>query len=130
VFVIMGYSSDPKLQDAYESFKDVCEEFDYHGERVDDTSAEGRIVAEIFEGIRKAAFVIADLTEQKPNVYYELGLAQGMEKPVIVTAFKGTTLPFDVHDIPTIFWESQKQLKELLRHKLGRVAAEQGRPSA
>jgi len=29
--------------------------------------------------------------------------------------------------VPTIFWESQKQLKELLRLKIGKVAIQQGR---
>jgi hypothetical protein len=127
VFVIMGFSEDPRLQDAYESFKEVCEEFEYECRRVDDASAVGRIIPAIFEGIRRSAFVIADLTEQRPNVYYELGLAHGLDKPCIVAAYSETTLPFDVHDVPTIFWESQKQLKDLLRQKIKDVAAKQGR---
>src|SRR5262249_15055962 len=104
VFAIMGVSSDPKLVDAYDSFQEVCREYDYDCTRVDDRDMVDRIVPQIFEGIRRSAFVIVDLTEQRPNVYYEFGLAQGLGKPHIVTAYKGTALPFDVHDVPTIFW--------------------------
>ena len=122
VFVIMSYSEDPKLSDAYESFQTICKEYEYECIRVDNASMIDRIVPEIFTNIKRAAFVIADLSEPRPNVYFELGFAQGLRKPVIVTAYKGTPLPFDVADIPTIFWEGQKQLKERLRKRLVAIA--------
>ncbi|MEO6232389.1 MAG: hypothetical protein ABIP10_19825 [Ferruginibacter sp.] len=68
-----------------------------------------------------------DLSEERPNVYYELGLAQGLHKPVIITAKKGTALPFDVADIPIILWEGQKELKEKLRERISLIAPKQGR---
>jgi predicted Rossmann-fold nucleotide-binding protein len=127
VFVIMSFSEDPKLCDAYESFETICKEYEYECERVNNVSIIDRIVPEIFHKIKKAAFVIVDLSEIKPNVYYELGFAQGLCKQVIITAYKNTPLPFDVADIPTIFWEGQKQLKERLREKLAIIASAQGR---
>ena len=127
VFIIMSFANLPHLRDAYESFKDVCKEFDYLGEKIDDSNTFERIVKEILERIDKAAFVIVDLTEAKPNVYYELGVAQGLGRQVIVTAFKGTPLPFDVADIPTIMWEGQTDLKERLREKIKTIALRQGR---
>lgn len=127
VFVIMSFSGDAKLEDAYESFQAVCQEYLYSCQRIDDANAVERILPEIFSKIKKAAFVIADLSEARPNVYYELGYAQGAQKSVIVTAFKGTPLPFDVADIPVIFWEGQKQLKERLRDKVKAIATTQGR---
>ena len=122
VFVIMSYSEDPKLCDAYESFQTICKEYEYECIRVDSASPIDRIVPEIFANIKRAAFVIADLSEPRPNVYFELGFAKGLRKPVIVTAYKGTPLPFDVADIPTIFWEGQKQLKDRLRQRLVAIA--------
>lgn len=127
VFVIMPFSQDPKLLDAFDTFKETCDEFTYECGKVDDTADVERIVPAIFDRIRRSAFVIADLTDQRPNVYYELGFAQGLGKPHIVTAYKGTTLPFDVHDVPTIFWESQKQLKEQLRQRIQVIASLHGR---
>jgi hypothetical protein len=127
VFVIMSFTEDPKLEDLYESFKEVCGEFEYECTRIDGGAVVDRIVPHIVSRIRRCAFVIVDLTEPRPNVYYEFGLAQGLNKPHVVTAYKGTTLPFDVNDVPTIFWAGQTQLKEALRDKIGEIAALQGR---
>jgi predicted Rossmann-fold nucleotide-binding protein len=127
VFVVMSFSPDPKLEDAYQSFVDVCKEYQYECKRLDDLNALDRIIPEIFMSIQKSAFVIVDLTEERANVYYELGFAQGLNKPVVITAYKGTLLPFDINDIPTIFWEGQKQLKERLKERIGEIASGQGR---
>ncbi|HLF85386.1 MAG TPA: hypothetical protein VI837_14705 [Blastocatellia bacterium] len=127
VLAIMSYSGDSKLEDAYDSFRDVCKEFQYECERISDKNAVDRIVPEIFASIKKSAFVVVDLTEARPNVYYELGYAQGLNKPVVVTAYKGTDLHFDVKDIPAIFWEGQKQLKERLRERIAEIASKHGR---
>ncbi len=127
VFVIMSFSRDPKLEDAYNTFTEICQEFRYECSRVDNAHLAGRIIPEIQSRIRKSAFVIVDLSEAKPNVYYELGYAEGKNKQVVMTAFQGTTLPFDVADIPTIFWEGQKQLKDRLREKIKLIALSQGR---
>lgn len=127
VFVIMSFSGEARLQDAYESFQMVCKEFQYECRSIDHTNAMDRIVPELLTKIKRSAFVIVDLSEERPNVYFELGYAQGLAKPVIVTAYKGTDLPFDVADIPTIFWEGQKQLKERLRERIRVIASTQGR---
>lgn len=127
VFVIMSFSRDPKLEDAYDSFSEVCKEFKYECTRMNNAHLAGRIIPEIQSRIKKSAFVIVDLSEARPNVYYELGYAEGKNKRVVMTAFQGTELPFDVADIPTIFWEGQKQLKDQLREKIKLIALSQGR---
>jgi nucleoside 2-deoxyribosyltransferase len=89
-------------------------------------------VPRIENGIRKSAFVIADLSiadlsMPSPNVYYEVGYAKALGKDVILTAKKGTPLPFDVGDIPTIFWATQKELREGLRKCLAGLVGKYGR---
>jgi predicted Rossmann-fold nucleotide-binding protein len=118
VFVIMSFSEDPALEDVLETYKAVCNEFDYVCERVDDASNVPRILPEIIERISGCAFAIVDLSEESVNVYYELGYAEGQNKPVIVTARKGTNLPFDAKDIPVIFWENQTGLRNMLSKKV------------
>ena len=127
VFVAMSFASDPRFDDAYESIEAVCRDFNYKARRITSAEAIDRIVPEIISGIRKSAFTIVDVSEPRPNVYYELGFAQGAGKRVIVTAIKGTTLPFDISDIAVIFWEGQKQLKERLRERMEAIALTQGR---
>ena len=127
VFVIMSFSEDPDLgpalQDVLETYKAVCSEFDYICGRVDDASNVPRILPEIIKRIAECAFAIVDLSEESVNVYYELGYAEGQDKPVIVTARKGTRLPFDVKDIPVIFWENQTGLRNLLSKKVADLQA-------
>ncbi len=129
VFVIMSFADDPALEDAYDTFKSACEAKQFKAFRVDehiDPSSQ-RIVPEILEAIEQSAFVVADVSEPKPNVYYELGWAQALGKPVIVTAREGTSLPFDIHDVPTLYWKNQKTLRELLKSKIEKIAQKAGR---
>lgn len=121
VLVVMSYADDPHLKDAYATFRRVSKELGYICERVSEKNAGTRILPEILERIRRAAFVIVDLTDLRPNVFYELGYADGLGAKVIVTARAGTVLPFDVKDIPTIFWESQEDLGTDLQDRIKAV---------
>jgi len=116
VFTVMSFKRE--YSDVFDSYKDVCKEFDFLAERTDESTSLERIVPRVEKGIKECAFVLADVSETSPNVFYELGFARGLGKPVILTARKGTELPFDVGDIPVIFWEIQRDLKDSLRKRL------------
>jgi hypothetical protein len=128
VFVIMSFKRE--FRDVFASCRQVCREFKFEAERTDETASLERIVPRIETGIRRSAFVIADVTELSPNVFYEVGYARGLGKDVILTARKGTQLPFDVDDIPTIFWEIQEDLKDGLRRCLSGLAGKYGRSAS
>ena len=117
----------PEFDDVYASYKQVCEEFGFKAHRTDTVETDERIVQRTIEGIRTSAFVIADVSEIKPNVFYELGFAQGFGKQVVVTARKGTTLPFDISDVPGISWHGQENLKEQLRKRIGAIVTRPGK---
>jgi hypothetical protein len=121
VLVVMSYADRPELKDVYGTFGRICTEFGYMCERVTEMNAGSRILPDILERIRRAAFTIVDLTDLRPNVFYELGYADGLGRKVIVTAKRGTELPFDVKDIPTILWEGQEDLGEDLRSRIRSV---------
>ena len=125
VFTIMSFKRE--FRDVFASCKEVCREFKFEAERTDESSSLERIVLCIETGIRNSAFVIADVSDLSPNVFYELGYAKALGKQVVVTAKKGTQLPFDIGDIPTIFWEIQEDLKEGLRKYLPGVVERYGR---
>jgi hypothetical protein len=50
----------------------------------DDIFATGKIMDQVWRGIRQAKVLLAELTSKNPNVFYELGLAHALEKPVIL----------------------------------------------
>jgi predicted Rossmann-fold nucleotide-binding protein len=119
VFIIMSFAEKAHLLDAYDTFCTVCKDNDFSGFRVDDhIDHNQRIVPTVLDSIRRSAFIIADVSEPRPNVYYELGFAQALGKGVITTAYKGTQLPFDIFDVPTLYWDSQRALREELDKRI------------
>jgi hypothetical protein len=92
-------------------------------EDIEREATTARIIPRILDGIRRAAFVVADVSEARPNVYFEIGLAYGMAKPIVLTAKAGTTLPFDLADMPVLFWDSQRSLRDQLTSRLLALAA-------
>lgn len=83
-------------------------------ERIDAKLGDYKITHEVLHGIRRAALIICDVSEERPNVYYELGYARGLGKTVITCAKHGTPLPFDVKDFRTIFYADPIDLQEKL----------------
>lgn len=64
------------------------------------------LVHEIMKEIDSADFVIADVSEKNPNVYFELGYAMGKGKKVFPIAKRGTDLPFDIKSLWTTFYNN------------------------
>jgi nucleoside 2-deoxyribosyltransferase len=64
--------------------------------RADDIFAPGSIIEDVIHAIHEANYIIADVSEQNPNVYYELGFAHAIEKPVILLTSDISKLPFDI----------------------------------
>ncbi len=128
-FVIMSFKDDPSLKDTHASFKTVCKIYDppYRCIRLDEEKGIKRIFPEILRHIEQSAFVFVDLTLGRPNVYYELGYAEALEKPIIATAKEGTEIHFDAKDIPIIFWNSQEDFKKELVKTINEIAKNQGR---
>jgi hypothetical protein len=50
--------------------------------------------------------VIADLTDQNPNVFYELAIRHSSRKPLIQLMTSGQAIPFDVATERTIFYDT------------------------
>ena len=68
----------------------------------------------------EADLVIADLTGNNANVFYELSLRHAIGKPVIHMAANGTPLSFDVRDNRTIFYTMHSRVAEAARTELAK----------
>jgi hypothetical protein len=119
VFPIMPLTSQYRKLNA--SYREVCTELGFAVKGTSEAETTERIIPRILEGIRRSAFLIADVSEVRPNIFSEIGFAQGLGKQVVLTARTGTTLPFDVADIPVIFWDTEEGLKKQLRKRLANV---------
>ena len=56
----------------------------------------GDMVREIITNLVMAPIVIADITDENPNVYWELGVRHSFEHGTIIIAEEGTKRRFDI----------------------------------
>jgi hypothetical protein len=66
-------------------------------------------------------FVIVDLTNERPNVFFEAGYAHGLGKIPIYVARDGTSIHFDVKDYPVIFFKNMKELREGVSRRISAI---------
>jgi hypothetical protein len=91
----------------YESiFKPAIEQAGLVAVRADaEIFGTGKIMDQIWRGIKAASVLVAELTSKNPNVFYELGLAHALEKPVVLVSSNQEDVPFDLRHIRVILYD-------------------------
>jgi len=113
--------SDQSLDDVLDTLKNAAKECGITATRVDDGETNERITDRMLSAIQGAQYVIADLTYERPNVFYEAGYALGLGKIPIYVAKEGTKLHFDVKDYPVIYFTTMRQLRERVVQRLNNI---------
>lgn len=102
-------------------FKGAVEQAGFELLRVDERPEPGLIDSQIELCIRRAKFVIADLTNQNHGAYWEAGLAEGLGKRVIYTCekryFDKHRTHFDTNHRQTVFWSEDTIVEDMSRLK-------------
>ena len=122
VFVAMSFAS--KMDDAWlKGIKKAIESIGYHPVRIDEFQHTNDISSEIHDQIKKAKFVVADLTDQNNGVYYEAGYAKGKGKDIFYTCRRDhkENIHFDIRQYNCIFWENDEELKSELQKRIEAV---------
>lgn len=118
VFVIMKFD-DPLLESAYEgAMKPIIKEFGLRPFRIDETQDSGRITDQVLENIASSRLILADLSGERPNCYYEAGFAHAIGKELIFTIHKGDRIHFNLAGYRFIQWETEEDLRKALRVRL------------
>jgi hypothetical protein len=65
----------------------------------------GKIMDQVWTGINSAMVLVAELTTRNPNVFYELGIAHALRKPVVLVSSNEKDVPFDLHHIRVIYYD-------------------------
>lgn len=63
------------------------------------------IIKSILNDLNAAHVVIADLTDNNPNVFYELGVRHTLRRRTILIAQKPQHIPFDLKPYPTVIYD-------------------------
>lgn len=104
-FVLMPFIS--KFDSLYSKIlKPVVKKtFKYNCIRADEIFGTKPIIEDVWTYIKKAKFLIADLTDRNPNVFYELGIAHALNKNVILITQDINDVPFDLKHFRCIVYE-------------------------
>lgn len=104
-FVMMPFA--PPLGDYYAKiYKPAIEKAGLRPVRADtEIFGTGKIIDQIWSGINQAKVLVAELTTRNPNVFYELGLAHALEKPVVLVSSNESDVPFDLKHIRVIYYD-------------------------
>ena len=96
VFVIASFQLD--MEPAFEAIQAAASAVGLRAQRVKDVTGDYKISDKMLAMIRQAKLIVADLTHERPNVYFELGYARGLGKTVITIMREGSKVHFDVQD--------------------------------
>ncbi|MDB4892334.1 MAG: hypothetical protein JWL61_4189 [Gemmatimonadetes bacterium] len=133
VFILMSMDpADASLSDVRDAICETCANFALEACRIDDIEHQDRITDRILENIASAEFIVADLTGERPNVYYEIGYAHAIGKRPILFRKSGTRLHFDlsVHNVPEYrnIGDLRKRLRSRFEAMLGRLGSATEQP--
>ena len=103
-FIVMPFSEG--WSDAVGAvIKDCCKDAGIHPIRGDDLYTPSDILDDIWQGINRADFIIADITSRNPNVLYELGIAHTLAKPVLILSQSADDIPIDLSTRRVLVYE-------------------------
>jgi len=95
VFVIMPFS-EPWSDDVFTKvFKPGVEDAGFTVSRGDSIVRVGDLSTNVWQSITQAGLIVAEVSVPNPNVYYEIGLADALGKPVFLFKQDSVTLPAD-----------------------------------
>ncbi len=80
---------------------------EYSVHRADDDSNPGAITPQIISSIMGADLIVADISGANANVFYELAIAHGYDKPTVHLQSTGQRVPFDIKDMRVISYDIQ-----------------------
>lgn len=117
-FIMMPFH-EPFFFFCHAIFAPAADDADLRITRTDDEFTSREIVADMWKKIQEAKVCLAVLTEANANVFYELGLAHALSKPVVLISDKEESIPFDLRAYRTALYDpNQDRWWEELRKTL------------
>ena len=106
------------LEDIYEVYKECFSKFGIKAIRADEIEHEDVITKRIIEEIKTSEFLVGDLTDERPSVYYEIGYAHSLGRRVIMYRMENTSIHFDLAAYNCPEYKNMKELKIFLLKRL------------
>ena len=104
-FCLMPFNSDFDI--VYGTIKQCLSEKEIICNRADEITGSTPIISKILTEIIRSQYIIVDITESNPNVYYELGIAHTLKEArnVILIKRRDYKVPFDISHLKYIEYD-------------------------
>lgn len=92
--------------------------------RVDNYRSAVPIMKRVYRKIWNCDIYLVDLSGERPNVYYELGVMDGYgcwDETILLVAKKGTNIHFNVQHRPVFQFSSNTELRAIIRGALPKM---------
>ncbi len=119
VFVLTPFNS--QFYNEFMTIKEVCSSAGFNCIRGDEQEFKGDIFPEMLRYMVKARIIIANINGRNPNVLYELGVAQALDKSVILISKEPKDLPIDIQSQRFLIYSDSKTLKDSLKIELNKL---------
>lgn len=116
VFLLTPFHEEES--NTFRVISDVCRESGLEIQRGDEEYVQGDLMQHILRSLLKARIVIANINGRNPNVFYELGIAQALDKLTIVTSRSLGDTPFDLQSQRIVLYSSDDELRDRLKSAL------------
>jgi hypothetical protein len=121
-FVLMPFASE--MKPVYDDhIRAVADRMRLRVARADDFFGTTPIMGDVWTAINGCKFAIADCTGRNPNVFYELGIAHTLGKPVVLMTQNMDDVPFDLQQFRVIVYEFTPRGMKALEMQLERTIA-------
>ncbi|WP_407477767.1 hypothetical protein [Elizabethkingia anophelis] len=116
IFVLTPFND--KYFEDYKIIRDICTDAGFKCFRGDENYLKGDIFPEMLKLIVKANLIIANVNGRNPNVMYELGIAQALDKPVLLISSEPDKLPIDIKSKRFLIYSNYKDLEQKISNEL------------
>lgn len=119
IFVLTPFHDS--YYEEYALIKEVCTQNGFRCLRGDENYFKGDIFPEMLKLIVKSNLIIANINGRNPNVMYELGIAQALDKPVLLISREPEKLPVDIKSKRFLIYKDYDELKLMIRQELQNI---------
>jgi hypothetical protein len=117
VFVLMPFAAD--LEDVYrDHITRVTSALGLVAKRGDDFFSAHHVMSDIWRAIWYSQVIVADCTTKNPNVFYEIGVAHAIGRPVVLITQNDDDVPFDLRSTRYIKYEFKPRGMEIFESRL------------
>jgi hypothetical protein len=117
IFILMPFKA--KLEAVYtKHLKKIAEEQGLSMLRADELFSPRPFMEKVWDGICAAQLIVADCTEQNPNVFYEIGMAHTVGKKVVLITRSRKDIPSDILHFDHIQYDYNPEGVEVLIQRL------------